>query len=411
MAKPLSQRVKRLFLLGYFLSIGVILLATWLLLEGLEATTLEIDKQAEVKHFLNIHALDKPVHIHSALLNISYLPNDSSHLDNLPIIFNELSVPFDGEVDFLGKEFHIIIDRIPEGTYYLAKDLSRFEDYENLAIGILIVLACMATISGFVFSGFISRSIAQPIQALTDGIIKVKQGRHETYLPVTFQDTELNEISKHLNNYLLQIDEMIERERSLITMASHELRTPIAVIVGAAEVMERRQQLKPDDQKTLLRIISSANAMSTNVKALLNLVRQNKTELDNDVFSLNALVEELIAEKNETDPSDAKRIKVLSYQEVKVTCNRNMVRILLNNLINNGLTHNHGKVNINFSQTFLEVQDEGIKLKNNHTVSSEDAPTSGLGLYIVTLICDRMNWQFSLKTLTDGKTSAQVLFS
>ena len=407
---PLSRRVKRLFLWVYLLSVGLILGATWLLLEGMEATTLEMDRQAEVEHFLNRHETDKVLQTQSAMLTMTYLPTNRSAIENLPIIFNNLPIPFEGEVDFLGTEYQVIIGQIPQGTYYLAKNLSRFEHYENLMISALGVLAVLAIISGFGFGGLISRRIAQPIEALTHDIESIKQGDPETYLPETYGDTEVNQVSEALNRYLTDIDQLIQRERSLITMASHELRTPIAVILGAAEVIEKRQQLNGDDQKTLQRIIASANTMSGNINVLLKLVRQSRGQGETQPVPLYALANEVIADLTIAEPVAAQRIEVTASHEVTVLANRDMLKILLGNLVGNGLNHNLGKVSIDFTELLLTVRDEAIKPGSNSTEFSESETSSGLGLYIVTQICDHMGWQFSLVTLPDGQTSACVRF-
>lgn len=409
MISSLSRRVKQIFIRVYLLSVSIVLISTWLLLEGLEETTLAIDKQAEIEHFLSRHETDKVVHAQSAMLTITYLPADSSPYEHLPVIFNNLPVPFDGDVEILGKEYRIIINRIPEGTYYLAKDLSQFEQYENLMVTVLLALAGLSIISGIGFASLISHRIAQPIQALTQDIMHIKQGRRETYLPAIYKDSELNEISRALNKYLDEIDQLVKRERSLITMASHELRTPIAVIMGAAEVIERRQQLNGDDQKTLQRIIASANTMSANVNVLLNLIRQSKTEADTESFSLNTLIDEWVAAIKIADPAASERIDIVAKHDAMISANRNMVRILFNNLVNNALNHNQGKVWIDFSNQHVEVRDQGIEAINKQDSETTDT-TTGLGLYIVTLICEHLGWEFSLKTLPGGETCARVLF-
>jgi signal transduction histidine kinase len=53
--------------------------------------------------------------------------------------------------------------------------------------------------------------------------------------------SELHTIANALNDYLDRNEQFVERERVFISTASHELRTPIAVMTGAAELaLERR---------------------------------------------------------------------------------------------------------------------------------------------------------------------------
>jgi len=125
---------------------------------------------------------------------------------------------------------------------------------------------------------------------------------------------------------------------------------------------------------------------------------------------LYALANEVIADLTIAEPVAAQRIEVTASHEVTVLANRDMLKILLGNLVGNGLNHNLGKVSIDFTELLLTVRDEAIKPGSNSTEFSESETSSGLGLYIVTQICDHMGWQFSLVTLPDGQTSACVRF-
>lgn len=413
MVRTISLRVKHLFFWPYVISLTLVLLTAWGFLEHLEKTMLEIDKQAEIEHFLNRHETDKVVHIKSALLTLTYLPTGTSLTENLPVIFNDLPIPYEGEVDFLGKEYMVITNHIPEGTYFMAKDLSLFSKYEHLMVNVLLIAGGLIIILGYGLSLFISARISRPIQQLTQNIQAIKQGQKDTYLPTAYKDLELSEISSTFNHYLHDIDLLIARERSLISMASHELRTPIAVIMGAAQVIESRQQLRPDDNKTLQRIISAAETMSTNVQALLTLVREANQPSKYQTFSLTALVHQVIADVAITEPSAIQRIDINTQNDVSITSNKSMTQILVRNLINNALTHNQGKVSLSFTQHYFEVQDQGVKLSPATAGFAEPESTgsTGLGLYIVSLICNQLGWQFTLDTLAAHGTCATVVFS
>ena len=412
MAKSISKRVKRIFFWTYALSVLLVLVTAWWFLEDLEATTLEMDKQAEIEHLLNRHETDKEVRIQSATLTLIYLPENSVHTQELPIIFQGLPTPFEGELDFLDKDYLVIINKIPEGTFYLAKDLALFEHRETVMITVLLVFGGVVILFSLLLSTVISRMISSPLQQLTQDILQASAGKDNSRLSVAYKDAELNEISASFNHYLEDIDNLIKRERSLITMASHELRTPIAVILGATEILERRQRLHQDDRKTLQRIISSTETMSENVQALLALVRQTHGAPKREPFSLGPLVTEVMEELATLDPTAQQRIQLLSAAtNTTLTADRTMVRILLHNLIGNALNHNQGAVAVSYAEHFLEIRDEGLKhpsAPTNNLKASDSKSSVGLGLYIVTLICDYLGWQFSLESSQDEGTCVRV---
>ncbi|WP_417226092.1 histidine kinase dimerization/phospho-acceptor domain-containing protein [Amphritea sp.] len=411
MERSISSRIKKLFFWTYTLSVLAVLFTAWLFLEFMEGTMMKMDKQSEIEHLLSRHDTDQVVHVKSAMLTLTYLPTHTSEIENLPIIFRNLSIPYEGEVEFLDKEYMVIIDKVPGGTFFLAKDQSLFGQYEALMISVLLSLLVIAILLGYGLSIMISRMVSSPVTQLTQDIQSID---NLTCLPETYKDAELNRISACFNAFLSKIDALIKRERSLITMASHELRTPVAVILGAAEVIEHRQQLQADDQKTLQRIISSAEIMSDNIKALLTIVRQTKDTAVNESFSLLTLANDVTASIADATPNAKERIEIQSLKgDTLIEADSSIVRILLSNLINNGLNHNEGKVIVVISDQFIEVWDEAEKSVVNTLDSAlvSDAKEShGLGLYIVTLICEQLEWRFTLEHTPTRGTYARIVF-
>ena len=408
--RSISLRIKNLYFWTYSLSILFSLVVAWVLLEELEEATLEIDRQSEVEHFLNRHETDQIVQIRSAVLTLTYLPANTSPLENLPIIFKDLPIPYEDEVELLGKEYMVIIDSIPGGTYYIAKDMTIFSKQEDILFYTLISLGVLAIIMAYGFSILISRMISRPIQQLTADIRNINQGEPTTYLPIGYKDQELNEVSVILNRYLVSIDEMVVRERAMITMASHELRTPVSVILGAAEIIEHRQQVNDDDRITLRRIISSANTMAENIDVLLSLVRKKKAVDQKETFSAISLCHDIVSELSCLDPAAENRVSIAAGDNDPITANKSMTRMLLKNLISNALNHNQGVITITLTKRYLEVRDQGISQKADLI---ENAPkierSTGLGLYIVTLICEHLGWQFELNTSAGSETQARVV--
>ncbi|RTE66194.1 sensor histidine kinase [Amphritea opalescens] len=410
MERSISSRIKKLFFWTYTLSVLVVLFSTWLFLELMEDTMMRMDKQSEIEHLLSRHDTDQVIHIKSALLTLTYLPTHTSEIENLPIIFRNLSIPYEGEVEFLDKEYMVIIDKVPGGTFFLAKDQSLFGQYEEIMLGVLSALVVIAILLGYGLSILISRMVSSPVTQLTKDIQSID---NLTCLPETYKDAELNRISACFNAFLSKIDALIKRERSLITMASHELRTPVAVILGAAEVIEHRQQLQADDKKTLQRIISSAEIMSDNIKALLTIVRQTKDTSAHEPFSLLAIAKEVTTSIVEATPDAQERIEIQSLKgEILIEADSSIVRILLSNLINNGLNHNEGKVIVVISDRFIEVWDQAEKPadKLDRALVSDAKESHGLGLYIVTLICEQLEWTFTLEHTPTRGTYARILF-
>lgn len=397
MSRSISQRARRLFFFSYAITVILLLITAWLLLEKLEAANIEIDKQANVEYFLNRGQKDKVINSQSATLIMTYLPANTSADESLPVIFNGLPNPYEGEREFLGKEYLVIIGSIPEGSFYIAKDLSLFEEYELVMVIVLLAFGVIAITLGYVLSGFTARLFSSPVEKLANDIASINDKKGGIYLSEFYKDKELNEISSAFNEYARELQELFKRERSLISMASHELRTPVAVVMGAAEVIRERNQLQPNDLKTLNRILASSQTMANNIQALLSVVREQEIIDTSACFSLPTLVEEIIDEIAYITPNVVERISLEKDSDIMLTGNRDMTRILIHNLLSNALNHNSGEVKIKLTEQSIEIWDQGIVQNHSSHIHTPDATTSaGLGLYIVTLICEKLNWHFKL---------------
>src|SRR5690606_25355083 len=118
------------------------------------------------------------------------------------------------------------------------------------------------------------RRVVRPLHTLTQDIRRIEPGSRISRIESAYSDQELAEIASTLNELLGALDAYIRREKSLISLASHELRTPVAVIAGALDVLEQRDSLGEADRRTLSRIRRAADEMRNDVDALLKLARR-----------------------------------------------------------------------------------------------------------------------------------------
>ncbi|WP_341533600.1 histidine kinase dimerization/phospho-acceptor domain-containing protein, partial [Pseudomonas viridiflava] len=79
----------------------------------------------------------------------------------------------------------------------------------------------------------------RPVQELAHRMKQLDPERPAQRLPVHYVQQELQEIASGINAHLERVEQFMARERSLLDQASHEFRTPIAVISGALDVLDR----------------------------------------------------------------------------------------------------------------------------------------------------------------------------
>ncbi|MEZ5507750.1 MAG: HAMP domain-containing sensor histidine kinase [Gammaproteobacteria bacterium] len=397
MSNSIAQRTFRLFFFVNIGFLGIILAFSWWALEDLELTMLESDRQVELQYFAENGERDKPQHISTGLLISAFIPSGFDPSNYLPVLFENIPVPFQGEVEFLGKDYSVVTQAFAEGNYYLAKDLALFEAREKTLIFYVAGLALVICLCSYLLARLFSIRIAAPVLQLAGAIGSIDEQNNAARLTEDFVDAELNAVAAAINGYRSRLDASVAREKRLISMASHELRTPVAVVLGAARIIQSRGQLAADDAKTLQRIVVASEEMSANIHALLSVVRQEITELAPEPVVISDVLEGLCADYRLEQPANAPRL-LLERQPTQIVVNANkaLVRMLLHNVISNALAHTEGNVLIQESPDGIAVCDSGSAKSKPVLVEGGSSPVSGLGLYIVRLACEQLGWQLAL---------------
>src|SRR5262249_34955805 len=143
----------------------------------------------------------------------------------------------------------LVVD-LPPGRLITAIDVTEFEDQQNhdSFVSVIWVFFLAAFILGVI--GWLQANLVRPIRDLAARMQAVDPATVGARLPTTYDREEIQIIARASNAHLERVERFIERERSLLDQASHEFRTPIAVIAGAVDVL--KQQTLPDSSKPAL---------------------------------------------------------------------------------------------------------------------------------------------------------------
>ncbi len=143
------------------------------------------------------------------------------------------------------------------------------------------------------------------LRDLAGAIGDIDASRLDRRLPVDESQTELRELAAAINGMLNRIGAAYQSQLRFVSDASHELRTPIAVIQGYTNLLDRWGK---KDEKTLQESIdaikSETEGMKALVEQLLFLARgDNDTlQLHREDFDASDLVEEAVAEAKMINP-------------------------------------------------------------------------------------------------------------
>lgn len=254
----------------------------------------------------------------------------------------------------------------------------------------------------------------QKFHSLEDAISKISPVESDERIHIG--DNELQGLEEAINNLLDRMRESYRQQVRFVSDASHELRTPISVIQGYANMLDRWGK---DDVEVLEESIAAIKSESENMK---NLVEQllflarginGKTQLKIVEFSLNDMMKEVLEESKMID-----RYHTYTYidsENINVYGDISLLKQTARILIENAAKYTDKREEIilkcgknDNNEPYFSVQDNGIGMDENDVVHIFErffrADTArvrknggtGLGLSIAKWIIDSHNGYFSV---------------
>jgi signal transduction histidine kinase len=139
-----------------------------------------------------------------------------------------------------------------------------------------IVALCIALGVAGLIAFFLTRSISHPIDELRSGMRAVADGdlSYRLVIPPDRSD-ELGQLAKSFREMSRQLAELDKLKAEFVSVASHELKTPINVMVGYLQLLDEGiyGPLTPKQQEVHRTLVTQANTLLRLVKQLLDVSR------------------------------------------------------------------------------------------------------------------------------------------
>ncbi len=226
-------------------------------------------------------------------------------------------------------------------------------------------------------------------------------------------------------------EKLIEKQKSdFFANASHELKTPITVMQGFAEVLMNKEGIDDASKKQLGRIYKESLRLGSLISDMLMLSKIESGDAPKRVLSEVAL-EEIAREVLDglSEKAQSRNITATIVGSAKITADQTMIFELVENLVSNAIKYNKdgGSVAISITDTdtgiCLGVKDTGIGIKKEHLPRlcerfyrvdkshSKRIGGTGLGLAIVKHICAISGAELSIDSDFGIGTTVTVAFS
>ncbi len=225
-------------------------------------------------------------------------------------------------------------------------------------------------------------------------------------------------------------EKLIQKQKSdFFANASHELKTPITVMQGFAEVLMNKDGIDDASKKQLGRIYKESLRLGSLISDMLMLSKIESGDAPKRVLSEVAL-EDIAKEVLDglSEKSQSRNITATIVGSAKLTADQTMIFELVENLVSNAIKYNKdgGSVTISITDTdtgvCLQVKDTGIGVEKEHLPRlcerfyrvdkshSKRIGGTGLGLAIVKHICAISGAELSIESDFGIGTTVTVVF-
>ncbi|MTV81874.1 sensor histidine kinase [Secundilactobacillus folii] len=238
----------------------------------------------------------------------------------------------------------------------------------SVLMTVVIFLLLGLTIGSYLIT-LSAKQLTRPLLQLTNAAAKQSQDANDyaSALPVPDNPLEVEQLASSFNQLLETVNQKSEQEKAFVSNAAHELRTPIAVILGHSKLIQRRGKSHPElVNHSVAFITDEATRMQRLVNQLLVLSRADRAKSERSYINLSDVVFETVEEERAVL---SQRIAVTGDHSAVVYTNADNVQQILRTLLDNAGKYSPKgslisvKIQTTDTKIILSVTDEGPGIK------------------------------------------------
>ena len=403
--KKLSLKVKLTLLYTFFMAL--LTCAALAILFSLSSREMLSSVQSRLTQRVqdsveNIDLRGDEVRLDSDFYSVSHDVYLSMYDEKMYFLYGRLPHGFRSQPEFSDGEMRTIRDGSREWYVYdmscrLSDDLTVYvrgvtsvtDAEESFAVTvrlalILLPLMVLATaLTGYRFT----RRVLLPVRRIT-GTVKEIRSDADLSRRVGLTDADNGKAPVHRDEFyalaetfdgmLEELEEVFRREQQFTSDASHELRTPVSVILAQCDAMLSDESLTEDQRSQLALIRRKAAGMSDMISQLLFLSRadQGRQPIHRERLDLSELTEMIVEEQQMLADGADRGIRIVSRISpgVEADADETLYIRMVSNLLSNAVRYSHdgGKVEVILEERDGEVRgrvkDHGVG------IAAEDLP-------------------------------------
>lgn len=279
----------------------------------------------------------------------------------------------------------------------------------------LYILPLLIIFGALIISALASRFL-QPLQSMEETVRHISQsGVLKERVRVPDRGDEITSLAGSFNSMLNQLEESFERERRFTSDASHELRTPVTVMLAQTEYTLEAER-SPEAYREALQVVQH---QGRRMKRLIgDMLDYSRMDLSAERYPLTLLdLSELVQETAQTLESlgdEEARYEIHVEENIRIMGNEDLLVRLVMNLVSNAFRYSEAPARVTVGlrrrgqEALLWVEDHGIGIPEEEqekiferfyrSDNSRSAEGTGLGLSLVKKISEIHNGKIELES-------------
>jgi len=215
-----------------------------------------------------------------------------------------------------------------------------------------IALVCIPPmLLGLIIGWWLTKRALRPLDQVVAAAEQLTERTLGERLPEEKRDAEIARLAEVFNAMLARLEASFKRVRDFTLHASHELKTPLAILRCSVEESARSWHNLDDQQRTqLVSMIDEIERLARIVDNLGTLTKADAGQLPLTLLplSMDELVRETADDGEALGKPQGIEVEIESCESIQINGDRQRLRQLLLNLVDNAIKYNHagGQVSI-----------------------------------------------------------------
>jgi two-component system OmpR family sensor kinase len=272
----------------------------------------------------------------------------------------------------------------------------------------------VASVAGYLLAA----AALRPVESMRRRAATISSGDIGARLPLPDSTDELHRLGSTLNEMLGRLEQGLEHERAFVADASHELRSPLAVLKAELEVGLMENGSAEDLRTTVSSAIEETDRIASLAESLLVLAtaEQGLLALNTSAVRTGDLLETLSAHFRQPVAGTGRELVIAADANAWIVGDRSRLEQALANLVENALRYGQGRIVVteehSEDQVALHVTDEGNGFppgflpaafdRFSRADASRPRGGAGLGLAIVRAVAHAHHGQVGAANRPEG---------